>query len=106
MDLKKGIEVKDLAKFLQKISRLPRFLASHAFLTFIFLFLFALGIGGLVFYKYKLITTRTPESSEEGGFRFEEEAYQRILREWEEREKKISEIGGRNYADPFSPKTP
>lgn len=83
------------------IKRLPRILAEHSFLTILILFFLALILGGLIFYKYIFLIEKAEPQIIKKPFRLEEQIYQKILKEWEERERRFNEASLKVYPDPF-----
>jgi len=98
-----------LAKFdkIKKIlKRLPRILGEQAFLTFLVLLFFSLIFGGLIFYKYLILAEKKePEILEKPLF-FKENLYQKVLAEWEEREKNFEQAKLKEYPNPFQEPIP
>jgi hypothetical protein len=103
------LNTKRLRKF--KISKLKAFLgklslifAQHPFLTCLFLFLFALIIGGTLFYKYTILAQKIrPELFE--FLALKEKNYQEVLGVWQQQEKKFNEADLKEYPDPFEAAT-
>ena len=92
------IETKKIKKFLKG---LPRVLAERAFLTFLFLFLMVLIIGGIVFYKYNVLAKKAEPQILEQPFQFQEKTYQSVLKAWQEKEKRFKETDLKEYPNPF-----
>ena len=86
------------------LNNLSRNLTEHAFFTFLALLLIALISGGLLFYKYSvLVQTIEPEIKQE-SIQFQENLYQKILEEWENRKaRRFEEAESKYYLNPFQP---
>ncbi len=102
MKIGKKIDSKKIIEKLKRLSRFPAWLAVHAFLTFMMLFVLAVGIGGLVFYQYNVLAEKTESRVEEQPSQFKEEVYKEVLDEWTDREKRFSETDTQTYPDPFN----
>ena len=61
----------------------------------------ALFIGGLIFYQYSFLAEKKEPQVIEKPLRFKEELYQKILIEWEERQKKFDQVEQKEYRDLF-----
>jgi len=95
MDPKK---IKKLKNFLEK---LPLITAQHAFLACLFLFFLALVFGGLLFYKYSILAQKTIPESLEQGLSLDEKTYQKVLKVWQEQDRKFQEADLKEYPNPF-----
>lgn len=91
-------KIKNIKYFFQ---RLPRALAEKAFFTFLCLFLIALIMAGLVFYKYSILAKKTELKASDQQIVFPEETRRSVLKFWEEREEKFDAADSRNYLNPF-----
>lgn len=90
-----------LKKFIIFSKKLPRILAGNSFLTFLALTFFAAVFGGLVFYKYSILSERTkPEVSQE-VLNFNEKNFQEVLKIWDERQQRTVQIDAKTYPNPF-----
>lgn len=98
MKIKFGRIKKFLEKFLLSIVK-------HDFLTSLFLFLLSLVFGGILFYKYCILTKRAEPEALEQSFLIKKEVYQDVLKVWQENEKKIQEADFKEYPDPFRKST-
>ena len=92
------IKFKKIKDFLKK---LPKTLGERAFLTFLALLLIALILGGLIFYKYSILTGKEEPTISEKPPQFEEKTYQTVLKTWQEKEKRFQEASTKEYPDPF-----
>jgi len=81
--------------------KLPRILGENAFLTFLFLLLLSLIIGGIIFYKYSILSEKVEAEIIEKPLQFKEGVYRKVLDEWEAREKRFRESELREYPDLF-----
>ena len=92
------IKLKNIKDFLTK---LPKTLGDHAFLTFLgFLFL-AFIIGGIIFQKYSISAEKEMPGVGEKPLQFKENTYQKVLEIWQKKEKKFEEADFKQYPDPF-----
>jgi Fe2+ transport system protein B len=91
------IETKKLKNFIKKI---PRTLAEKFLLTSIFLLIFALLIGFLIFKFSTSFKEETPQKIEA----FNKNLYQKVLEKFKEREKIFKEIDQKIYFNPFEEK--
>jgi len=97
------IEISKIKYFFKKI---PRVLAEKAFgFSILFIFL-SLILGGLIFYKYSILTQKTEIDVAEETFKFQERAYQEILKIWQEREEKFNAVDSKQYSNPFQAPPP
>jgi len=89
---------KKIKDFLKK---LPRNLAEHSFSTILELFFLSLIFGSFVFYNYIFLVKKTEPQIIKKPLQFEEKIYQKVLTEWEERERNFKEADFKEYPDPF-----
>jgi len=92
------IKTKKIKEFFKK---LPQVLAERAFLTFLFLFLIVLIIGGIVFYKYNVLAKKAEPQILEQPLQFQEKTYQSVLKIWQEKEKRFEAADFKEYLNPF-----
>ena len=90
-----------LNKFKEKLGKTPRILGERAFLTSLVCILFALILGGLIIYKYGILIQKVEPQIFKKPLQFQENLYQKILAEWEARQKKFEETELKIYPDPF-----
>jgi len=97
----KKINLKNIkVKIFFRIS--PETLADKAFLIFLGLLSIALILGAVIFYKYSNLIRENPSASKESP-QFKEEAYEDVLRVWQEKEEKLGVIDLKKYPDSFNP---
>jgi len=65
------------------------------------LFILSLAIGANLFYKYSVLAERAEPEILEQTVLFKEITYQKILKVWQEREKRFEEADSREYSNPF-----
>ncbi len=87
------------------LGKVFRNLAEKAFLSFIILVFFALLFGVFIFFQYSQIIQKNPSSPTTEAI-FNESLYQKIILEWQNREKKILEISSINFPNPFAGEIP
>lgn len=71
--------------------RAPRWMGENPFLGFLILLLFALLISSAVFYRYVFVVRDVDVESEITQTRFDQQAFQRLLRMWQERKEKFDQ---------------
>jgi hypothetical protein len=91
------VETKKLKNFVKK---LPRILVEKFLLTSLFLLIFALFIGFLIFKSSISFKEETPPKIE----KFSEDLYQKVLEKFKEEEKKFEEIDQKIYLNSFEEK--
>jgi len=69
--------------------------------TFFILLVLALFIGGLIFYQYSFLAEKKEPQIIERPIQFKEELYQKILAEWQMRQKNFDEAEQKEYRDLF-----
>lgn len=87
-----------IKKFLRETSRRA---AQHLFLTFMILIFIAAILGLAVFYKYGILPQKS--DPELGGelIRFDENIYQKVLKEWQSRQERFEAAKTKKYPNPF-----
>lgn len=93
----KKIKLKKVKKFFQS---LPKVLTENILLTFLGLLIISLILGFIIFYQSNVLITASIEI-EEKPLEFNEETCQKVLKEWQERDKIFSEINLKEYPNPF-----
>ncbi len=88
-------------KIQESLKKLIKSLVENSFLTFLELLLIALIIGGIVFYQYGILAKKSPAEISEKPFQFQENAYQQLLKNWQEKEKKFKEADLKEYPNLF-----
>lgn len=88
-------------KIKKSFKRIPKILAVHSFMTILVLFLFSLALGGLIYYEYFILVKTIEPQIVKRPIQFEEETFQKILNEWQEREKRFEETDSKEYLDLF-----
>jgi hypothetical protein len=81
--------------------KLPKILGENAFWTFLGLFIIALLIGGIIFYRYNILPKKVEVPSPEGILKFQEEDYQQVLQVWQAKELNFQEADLKEYPNPF-----
>jgi hypothetical protein len=92
------IKIKDFANFFKKIFWK---IGENPLPTFFILLVLALIFGGLIFYQYSFLAEKKEPQITERKIQFKEEIYQKILNEWEERQKKFDQAEQKEYRDLF-----
>lgn len=83
------------------LKKIPGIMSEHTLLTLLGLLLISLILSGLIFYKYVILTESSLLVTGEDFFRFDQNTYQKVLSEWELRNKKNSEIDLEKHLNPF-----
>ena len=83
-----------LGKFLRRSAEWP-------LLTFLVLFFLVLILGGLSFYKYSILTQKVEPEIIEKPVQFQENLYQKILKEWQDKEQRFEAATTKKYDNPF-----
>lgn len=81
--------------------KVPLIIARHAFWACLILFILSLAIGANLFYKYSILAQRAEPESLEQAVLFKEKTYQKVLKAWQEREKRFQEADFKEYPNPF-----
>ena len=92
------IETDKIKRILQK---LPKVLAENFFLTFLFLFLLALSIGGVVFYRFVIMSEAVESTEYKKPLKFKEDIYHQVLDDWNQRQDKFEGADNKSYINVF-----
>jgi hypothetical protein len=84
-----------------KIKKICFFFGKHAFGLILSIILLELILGGIIFYKYAFLAEKTEPGISANNFKFKENSYQEILKEWEQRDIKFQENFGQDIQSPF-----
>lgn len=95
------LKLRKLNKFFAIFKKFPQVLAEHVFLVSLILFLLAVLLGGLVFYKYGLLVKKKEVEIIQKPATLDEDGLQRILQIWQERQKRFDETELKEYYNPF-----
>jgi len=95
------IKKKQFKKIKNFLKRVPRIIGEHAFLTSLMLFFIAAILGGLVFYKYSILTEQRKSEFSENLLYFDEKSFKALLKIWQERQKNFEQADFNQYQDPF-----
>jgi hypothetical protein len=90
------IKIEKLKHFLKG---LPKTLALHPFLTFWILLFLALILSGVIYYKFSILAEKP--GTLRGLLRFDQETYQEVKKQWQQREDSFKDAELRGYIDPF-----
>lgn len=94
---------KDLVKIKKILNAFFRKIAEHPFPTFLVFSLIVIIIGGFLFYQYSFLVQKVEPELETKPIKFQEDFYQTILLEWQEREVRSGEAESKQYFSPFQP---
>lgn len=83
------------------VFKTPRFLAERAFLIFWILLLLFISLSTLVFYKYSYLVKKADIEPPKDSILFKEESYNAVLKIWQDKEKRFSEVDLKQYINPF-----
>jgi len=97
------LSLDNIIKSAKRVKRLPRFIATHAFVGFLLFLAIACLVGGLIYYKYDILARNSERKTATAPLRFDEKTYGSILEQWKTREEKLQNTETRSYPDPFYP---
>lgn len=83
------------------LKRLFLILAEKAFLTFLGLLFIALISGAIIYYRYNTLVETAEIQITKEPLQFEDKTYQKILKIWQERERKFKEADLKEYPSPL-----
>ncbi len=83
-------------------AKFPWFVAEHAFLTCLFLFLLTLVLGCFLVYKYIILVRQTEPEEINQSFLLKEDAYNEVLKVWKKEEQKFKEADFEEFLNPFA----
>lgn len=86
---------------LSKIIKMPWAVGRRAFLVILVIILLDIIYGGFLSYKYSIMAKGVGSSIDTVSLQFRKENYQKILDNWDARNKKIQEFLTQDYTDPF-----
>lgn len=89
---------------IKKIGKIFYFIANHAFLTIIVIFIIELIFGGFLFYRYALENNYNKVKTTNDIVKFEEARYQGIINFWKDKQLIFDEVLADKYANPFKEK--
>jgi hypothetical protein len=92
------IKIKNLGQFFKKIFWK---IGENPLLTLLILLILTFIFSGLIFYQYVFLAEKKEPQIIERPIQFKEELYQKILTEWEERQKKFDQVEQKEYRDLF-----
>jgi uncharacterized membrane protein YukC len=75
----------------------------HAFSAILIFIVLDIIFGGFLFYTYVYIAQKSNPEINTASFQFKDDSYQKILGQWQERDKKLDEFIEKNYSSPFNP---
>lgn len=91
----------DKNKLLDFFKKLPLLMASHSFSASLILFLLALLIGSVLFYKYFILARKIDFSDLNGDYLLNEEGYEELKKNWQRQETIFEESNYKEYPNPF-----
>ena len=92
------IRLQKIGKFGKKVSWT---LGEQAFLTFLVLFLLAVLFGGIVFYQSTISAKKFQPEVVKQPLQFNEELFEKVSIELQERQRKFEQVSTKQYPDPF-----
>ena len=81
-------------------------MANYAFLSFLGLLFLSLIFGAILWYKYESLAQKEKPEVQIVPLQFKEDAFERVLKAWEEREKRFQESEFKEYPSPFQKPVP
>jgi len=91
----------DKTKILKLFKKAPFFIANHAFIASVALFLLALLIGAILFYKYFILVQKIDLSNINENFLLDEQGYQELRNTWQKQETMLEQSESKEYPNPF-----
>jgi len=89
-------------KIKNTLNKWLRVLAENSFLTFLGLFIVSLILGAIIFVRCSILVELPAETTgEDKVFKFESKTYQKILKEWQLKNERFSQIETKKYPNPF-----
>lgn len=79
----------------------PLVMAEKSFLSSLIFIFFALILGGILFYRYDILTDRKEPIVGEVSLKLQKEAYLSVVAEWQSRQEKFDSADFKNWPDPF-----
>lgn len=92
------IKIKNIKKILK---RFVWFIGKNSITIFFVLLSWALIIGGFIFYEYSFLAEKLEPQPVTQPLKFKETLYQKILEEWQTRQRKFEEVESKEYPDLF-----
>lgn len=84
------------------IKKIPWMLATHAFLTILFLILITLLAGEALFYQYVVLAEGIQQDTVEKNTKFRYDAYEQVLNQWQLAEQDFELSKNTPYLNPFT----
>lgn len=81
--------------------KIPGLLAENAFFTFLGLFLIALAISSVLFYKYDILIKKAVVKTDDQPIEFKGQTHSSVMQIWQEREKNFEQADSKIYLNPF-----
>ena len=91
----------DKTKILKLLKTLPLLTANHAFSACLALFLSALLIGSILFYRYFISAQKIDLSDIDNSYFLDEEDYQELKNTWQKHEIMLEQSEFKEYPNPF-----
>ncbi len=90
-----------LKKITGPLAGVPRFAAEHLFLASLVLIFISSLLGLAAFYKYYIVLQKVEPELRIEPVKFQEDAYQKIIGEWQSRGERFEAATTKEYPDPF-----
>ncbi|MFH1401470.1 MAG: hypothetical protein ABIG40_00700 [Parcubacteria group bacterium] len=94
----KIIKLKQIKAFCRAM---PLVLAEKSFLASLLFILFALILGGILYYRYDFLASENEPQPNEVSLTLQNKAYLSVMAEWQERQAKFDSADFKNWPDPF-----
>lgn len=94
----KKTKFNNIKNFLKK---LPWIFGENTLLTFFGFLILSLILGALIFYQYTVLAEKQTAEFIEKTFEFKEDAYQEVLKTWQEKEESFKRADFKDYLNPF-----
>lgn len=92
---------RQFSKVKKAIIGLPRIIAEKMFIAAMILFLLALILAALVFYKYPYSVSKTEIQAEQKTVQIKEQELANVLISWQAREERFKATDSKEYLNPF-----
>lgn len=93
----------EISKIKIAFIKLLKVLANYTFLTFLVLLFLSLIFGTILWYKYKSLAQKEKLEVQIMPLQLKEDVFERVLKAWEERERRFKESEFKEYPSPFLP---
>jgi len=93
--------IKNILRKRKSLTKIPTILAKHFLLTCLFLLLFSLILGGILSYKYIILTKKVEPQVFSKSSLLDEKIYEEVLKAWRQAAERFNETDLKEYPDSF-----